>query len=58
MTQLPEFLREADEDSFGAADVAKPVRVFVLNYVADELRATLAESGKRLVDVIYSEHDA
>jgi hypothetical protein len=53
-----ELLGEPDEKSFGAADVAEPVRLFVLNYVADELRASLTEPGERLVDVVHSEHDA
>ena len=55
---LPELLGESDEKSFGAADVAEPVRLLVLNHVADELRASLTEPGERLVDVVHSEHDA
>jgi hypothetical protein len=55
---LPELLGEPDEKSFGAADVAEPIRVFVLDYFADELRAALAEPGERLVDVVHGEHDA
>src|SRR3981081_4390502 len=38
-----ELLGEPDEKSFGAADVAEPIRLFVLNHLADELRATRAE---------------
>ena len=53
-----ELLGEADEKSFGAADIAEPIRLFVLNYFADQLCATLAEPGERLVDVVHSEHDA
>ena len=55
---LPELLGEPDEKSFGAADVAEPIRVFVLDHFADELRAALPEPGERLVDVVHSEHDA
>src|SRR4051812_29741676 len=55
---LPELLGEPDENPFGAADVAEPIRLFVLNHFANELRATRAEPGKRLVDVVHSEHDA
>jgi hypothetical protein len=55
---LAELLGEPDEKSFGAADVAEPIRVFVLDYFADELRAALAEPGERLVDVVHGEHDA
>src|SRR5215207_10125417 len=55
---LPKLLGEADKKSFGAADVAETIRLFVLNHIADELRATLAEPGQRLVDVVHSEHDA
>src|SRR5438046_607036 len=54
-----EFLGEPDEKSFGPADVAEPIRVFVLDhFAADELRAVFAEPGKRLVDVVNREHDA
>src|SRR5512143_2278106 len=55
---LPELLGEPDEKSFRAADVAEPVRVFVLDHFADELRAALQEPGERLVDVVHREHDA
>src|SRR5436190_550862 len=55
---LPELLGESDQKSFGATDVAEPIRVFVLNHFADELRTTLAEPGERLVDVLHGEHDA
>jgi hypothetical protein len=57
-TLYPELLGEPDEKSFGSADVAEPIRVLVLNHFADELRATLAEPGERLVDVVHGEHDA
>ena len=40
---LPELLGEPDEQSFGAADVAEPIRVLVLHHFANELRAALAE---------------
>ena len=53
-----EFLGEPDEKSFGASDVAEPIRVFVPDHFADELRAALAEPGERLVDVVHGEHDA
>ena len=55
---LPELLGEPDEQSFGAADVAEPIRVLVLDHVANELRAARAEPGERLVDVVHGEHDA
>src|ERR1700730_13391720 len=53
-----EFLGEPDEKSFGPPDVAEPIRVFVLDHIADELRAALAEPGERIVDVLHGEHDA
>ncbi len=53
-----EFLGESDEKPFRPADVAEPIRVFILDYFAYELRAALAELFKRLVDVVHSEHDA
>ena len=40
---LPELLGEPDEQSFGSADVAEPIRVLVLHHFANELRAALAE---------------
>src|SRR2546422_9730447 len=55
---LPELLGKPDENSFGAPDVAKPIRVFVLDHFADELRAAFAEPGERIVDVLHGEHDA
>ena len=55
---LPELLGEPDENSFGTPDVAEPIHVFILNHVADELRAAFAESGERIVEVFYGEHDA
>ena len=47
-----EFLRESDKKPFRPADVAEPIRVFILDYFAYELRAALAERFKRLVDVV------
>jgi hypothetical protein len=38
-----EFLGESDEKPFGPTDIAEPIRVFILDYVAYELRAALAE---------------
>src|SRR5262245_15840161 len=54
----PELLGEPDENSFRAPDVAEPIRVFVLDHFADELRAAFAEPGERIVDVLHGEHDA
>ena len=53
-----EFLGESDEKPFRPADVAEPIRVFILDYFAYELRAAIAEPFKRLVDVVHGEHDA
>src|SRR6185503_1381721 len=55
---LPELLGKPEENSFGASDVAEPIRVFVLDHFADELRAAFAEPGERIVDVLHGEHDA
>jgi hypothetical protein len=52
------FLGESDEKPFRSADVAEPIRVFILDYFAYELRAALAEPFKSLVDVVHGEHDA
>jgi hypothetical protein len=54
-----EFFGEPYEKSFGPADVAEPIRVFVLDhFAADKLRAVLTEPGERLVDVVHGEHHA
>jgi hypothetical protein len=53
-----EFLGEPYEKPFGPADVAEPIHVFVLDHLADELGAVLAEPGERIVDVVHGEHDA
>jgi hypothetical protein len=38
-----EFLGESDEKPFRPANVAEPIRVFILDYFAYELRTALAE---------------
>jgi hypothetical protein len=53
-----EFLGESDEKHFRPTDVAEPIRIFILDYFAYELRAARAEPSKRLVDVVHGEHDA
>src|SRR5690606_10705806 len=53
-----DLLSEPDEDPFGSSDVAEPVRVFVLDHLADELCAVLAEPGECVVEVLHGEHDA
>jgi hypothetical protein len=51
-------LGESDEKPFRPADIAEPIRRFMLDYFAYELRAALVEAFKRLVDVVHGEHDA
>lgn len=53
-----ELLGKPDEEPFRAADVAEPIRIFVLNDFAHELCAALAEPVERLVDFVNGEHDA
>ena len=53
-----EFLGESDEKPFRPTDVAEPIRVFILDDFAYELRAARAEPSKRLVDVVHGKHDA
>ncbi len=54
-----EFLGQPDEKSFRSADVAEPIRVFVLDhFAADKLCAVLAEPDERIVDVVHGKHDA
>lgn len=52
------LLGQTDENSFGSANVAEPIRVLVLHHFSNELRAVSAESGYHLVDVLNKEHDA
>jgi hypothetical protein len=53
-----EFLGRSDKKPFRPADIAEPIRVFILDYVAYELRTERAEPFQRLVDVVHGEHDA
>ena len=55
---LSELFGEPDENSFGTADVAEPILVFILDHFADEFRAAFAEPGERIRDVPHREHDA
>lgn len=51
--QLAKLFGEPDENASGSADVVEPIGVFVLDhFVADELRATLAQPGESLVNVV------
>ena len=43
---------------FRPADIAEPIRVFILDYVAYELRVALTDPFQRLVEVVHGEHDA
>ena len=52
-----EFPGESDEKPFRPANVAEPIRIFILDHFAYELRAALANPCKRLVDVVDGEHD-
>lgn len=52
-----EFFGEPDEESFGAADVAEAVDVFVLNDFVDEFGAKLVEAGQGIIQVLDGEHD-
>jgi len=45
-------LGESDEKAFRPADVAEPIRVFILDYFAYQLRAALAELFKAMLNVI------
>ena len=50
---------QPDEQSFRSAEVAKPIRVLVLDHFeAFKLCAVLAEPGERLVEVVHGKHDA
>jgi IS30 family transposase len=49
-------LSQSDQDFFGAADIAKPIDVLVLNHFANELRAAPAQPRERVVNVLHGEH--
>jgi hypothetical protein len=53
-----EFLSKSDEKPFRSTNVAESICVFVLDYLAYELRAAVAEPFKRLVDIVHSKHHA
>ena len=53
-----EFLGESDEKPFRPADVAEPIRVFIPDHFAYELRTVLAEPLERVIDIVYGEHHA
>ena len=57
VSRSAEFLGESDEEPFRPADIAEPIRVFILDYFADELRTVLAEPFEHVVDVVHGEHD-
>src|SRR3954466_9843919 len=58
MSGSADLLGQPDEDALGPSDVAKPIHVFVLDHLVDELRAVPAEPGERIVEVVHGEHDA
>src|SRR3954464_12690618 len=58
MAASADLLGQPDEDPLGAADVAEPIHVFVLDHLVDELGAVLVEPGQRIVEVVHGEHDA
>ena len=51
------FLGEPDEKSFGTPNVAEQIRIFILDHFSDKVRVAFAEAGKRVVEVLYGEHD-
>src|SRR5687767_10101243 len=51
-----ECLGESDEKPLRRADVAEPIRVFIPDHFAYELRTALAERFQRVVDVVHGEH--
>ena len=52
------FLGEPYEQSFGATDVAEPIRLLVPHDFTDQFRAMFAQPGERFVDVVHGEHHA
>ena len=54
---MSQLFGKPEENAFRSPDVTEPVNVFILDHVADKLRA-LAESGERVVEVRDGEHDA
>ncbi len=52
-----DLLSQPDENALGASDVAEPIHIFVLDYFVNELCAVVPESGERIVEVVYGEHD-
>jgi hypothetical protein len=53
-----DLFSESDENIFRPADVTKAIHVQVLDHLTYESRATLLEPLKRVVNVLYGEHNA
>src|ERR1700716_32489 len=53
-----ELLAQSDDDAFRPADVAKPIRVLVLDHLAYQLGPVGEQARDDGVDVFNGEHDA
>jgi hypothetical protein len=52
-----ELFCQPNKKPFGSADIAEPIRVLVLNHLANQLGAMPAEPGYHFVNVFNREHD-
>ena len=51
-----QLLSQPDKQSFRSPDITQPVRILILNKIADELGSMLFQPGKHLVNVLHREH--
>lgn len=53
---VPKLLGEPDENTFGAPDVAEPIRVFELDYFVDELRRPGGTGHQMLESFVFAKN--
>lgn len=56
--RLRQWLREPDENTFRATDIAESVQVVVIDDLIDDRRAKPAEPQQRVVKVVDGKHDS
>jgi hypothetical protein len=55
---LTQFFGQSNQQALGATNVAQSIRVFVLNYLTDELCSMLLETGEGFINIFHGEHNA
>ena len=55
---LADLFCECDYYAFGTAEVAQPIHILVLCYLAQEFGTVRPQTGDRVVDIVDGEHHA